>query len=422
MSTQASPEYVKHLENKVATLTHLLEINNHLNSVLLRTDISIDGLLQYLMEAAARLTDCEGASVLLWNENHQKLYFAATNTQSKSLVGKAVPLDSIAGVIFKEQRIIQVDDTANEPRHYDRVDQTIQFKTRSLLGVPLVSKERTIGVLEVVNKRSLPWTQDDRDNLQMLAGEAAIAIEVGQLVADLQKANAELSELDKLKSDFIAIASHELRTPLGIILGYAGFLQEAKDAAVSEQAGKVMESALQLRRLIESMINLRYLKQRPSELKREPLPLSVVLKDLKDDTNRLMNASTFEISYTHEGPDAHVLADRSRIMMALTNIVSNAISFSPEGGTIHVQAEVDEFEVRITVTDHGVGVAHDQLELIFDEFYQVEDHMTRNHGGLGIGLSVSRALIKAHGGRIWAESPGLGHGMTVYVVLPLAEL
>ncbi|MFW5748144.1 MAG: ATP-binding protein [Chloroflexota bacterium] len=425
MERKITQDYVDRLEKRVANLTRLLEINNTLNSVLLRQDVGIDALLRYLMDAAVKLTDCEGASVLLWNEDHQKLYFAATSNQneaSKALIGKAVPLDSIAGTIFQEKRVVEVDNTANDPRHYNQVDESIQFKTRSLLGVPMISNNRVIGVLEVVNKHQLPWTQDDNHNLTMLAGEAAIAIEVGQLVIALQKANTELSELDKLKSDFIAIASHELRTPLGIILGYASFLQEAQDEAVSEQASKVMEGALRLRRIIESMINLRYLKQKPDELQREPIPLNVVVDDLRRDASSLMDASTYQINFHIDKPDVLVNVDRSRIAMALNNVLSNALSFSPPGGTVDVKAEIHENrEVRLSVTDYGIGIEKEQLEAIFEEFYQVEDHMIRHHGGLGIGLSISRALVRVHGGRIWAESPGLGQGATFTIALPLVK-
>jgi signal transduction histidine kinase len=423
MEQKTSPAYVEQLEQQVKNLQHLLEINNVMNSVLLRNDVGIDALLRYLMEAAAKITDCEGASVLLWDKVKNRLVFAATTTENKAsrdLVGKAVPLDSIAGTIYKERRVIQVDNTEADPRHYDAFDETLQFKTRSLLGVPMISNDNVIGVLEVVNKRSLPWTETDRNNLTTLAGEAAIAIEVGQLVVALQSANAELSELDKLKSDFIAIASHELRTPLGIILGYASFLQESEDRAVRAQATKVMDGALQLRRIIESMINLRYVKQKTSDLYRQEASFNSVMKDLERDTRTLTNASANVFSFEPLEQDVAVNVDRSRLLMAFANILSNALAFSNAGDPIEISARQREDEVLVAVRDYGIGIEADQLDLIFDEFYQVEDHMTRHHGGLGIGLSISRALVEAHGGRIWAHSGGINKGATITVALPLA--
>jgi len=256
-----------------------------------------------------------------------------------------------------------------------------------------------------------------------LAAEAAIAIEVGQLVMQLQKANTELADLDNLKNDFIAIASHELRTPLGIIMGYASFLQEEDDESVSEQASKVMESAMQLRRIIDAMINLRYLKQKTEQLQREPIPLGAIMDDLQHDTLAVTSSRTHKIKFTTDDVHTRIFIDRSRLLMALNNLLSNAVTYSPQGGAIevHAWANSDGKEATISIKDHGIGIDGDQLERIFKEFYQVEDHMVRRYGGLGIGLSITQAVVEAHHGKVWAESDGLGSGATFFVTLPLAE-
>lgn len=419
-----SEDYVKHLEEQVTTLTRLLEVNSVMNAALLKADSRVEALLSYLMDAAAELTDSEAASVLLWNNNSRELFFAATTTDnetSRELVGKPVPLDSIAGTILKERQLVQVDDAASDPRHYSDLDKEIEFVTRSLLGVPMISKNKAIGVLEVVNKRQLPWTMADRNNLSVLASEAAVAIEVAQLVMNLQRANDELQEMDKLKSDFIAIASHELRTPLGIIMGYASFLQDEQDEAVSGHASKVMGSALQLRRIIEDMINLRYLKQKPSDLQRENITLQGLIDDLQRDILTQVDAGKHELKVDCQQGDATVYVDRSRLSMALVNVLNNAFNFTPAEGEVRIETSADGDKAFIRIVDTGIGLEADQLERIFEEFYQVEDHMTRHHGGLGIGLSISRALVNAHGGTIKASSPGLDAGATFTITLPLAE-
>lgn len=416
-------DYIRQLEAEVKNLKRLLEINNVLNSILLKPQANIDGLLAYLMDASASLTDSESASVLLWCEDTQELVIAATTTDASKLIGRVVPLDSIAGTIFKTQQVVQVDDATNDPRHYEGIDKTTKFVTRSLLGVPLIAKDKVIGVLEVINKRTLPWTIEDVQNLTVLAAEAAIAIEVGQLVMQLQKANSELAELDKLKSDFIAIASHELRTPLGIIMGYASFLQEEEDESVSEQASKVMESAMQLRRIIDAMINLRYLKQKPEELQRELLPLGAIMDDLKHDTLAITSTRTHQLEFIMHDVEMRIYADRTRLLMALNNLLNNAVTYTPSGNKITIIGRVDDKSQQaiISIHDTGIGIEAHQLERIFTEFYQVENHMIRRHGGLGIGLSIARAVVEAHHGRIWAESAGLGKGSTFFVALPLAQ-
>src|SRR5690606_28456809 len=130
------------------------------------------------------------------------------------------------GAIYLENQAIVIDDVSTDPRHYRQADASSGFQTHSILGVPMRMREGVVGVLEAVNKIGTAWTEDDQDFLNILASQAAVAIENATLISKLKSAYNELSQLDKTKNDFIAIASHELRTPLGVILGYASFLKE----------------------------------------------------------------------------------------------------------------------------------------------------------------------------------------------------
>lgn len=412
-------DQIQQLQHRVDILNRLAEISLVLNSTW-----ELDALLGYLMNAAAKITDSEAASVLLWEPQTRELRFAATTTAQTgpSLIGVSVPLDgSIAGAILQNNEIVQVDDALHDPRHYARLDQENRFQTRSLLGVPMTVKERVIGVLEVINKRQLPWTAEDREYAAVLAAQAAVAIENAQLVAALQKANKELSELDKLKNDFIAIASHELRTPLAIIMGYASFLQEEAEGRMGEHVAKVLESGLQLRSIIEALTNLRYLTQNTVELHCQNVSLTEILEDAIHDILKLVETKGHKLTVQLPEENLTLNVDSIRVVMALTNILNNAVRFTPDGGQITVRAEKHADEAWVIISDSGIGLAENQLERIFQQFYQVEDHMTRKHGGLGIGLSIARATIGAHGGRVWATSAGLNQGATFTVALPLAK-
>jgi len=197
-------------------------------------------------------------------------------------------------------------------------------------------------------------------------------------------------------------------------------LQETDNDEVRELASKVVNSALQLRGIIEDLTNLRYMEQTNAEISRENVSLDAFIQENLRDIVSLVEARRHTLQYTPLSPDVQVSIDRMRLGMALTNVLNNALRFTPQGGRITVRAEKHGGrEVWITVTDSGIGLTRDQFERIFERFYQVEDHMTRHEGGLGVGLSIAQAMVEAHGGRIWAASAGLNQGSTFTITLPL---
>ena len=390
-------------------------------SVALNSTLPLKTLLAELMATAADIMGAEGASVLLWDERRHDLRFAATTGEgADALLGQPVPLEgSLAGAILREDRALVVEDTQSDPRHYRQTDQTAAFQTRSLIGVPMRSRQRLIGVLEAVNKREPPWTADDVAYLEILAAQAAVAIEGAQLVTALRKANAELARLDEMKSGFIAIASHELRTPLGIILGYSALLQEQEVANADVMLRHIFESAQQMRQIVDDLTLLRLLDQQV-QIERVPVHLPEFLSSVQQEA-RMMVEEAGHRFVAGLIPDTIVIIDSGRIRRALHNLVHNAIRFTPTPGTIRLGAEVHGSEVWIKVSDTGIGIAPDNLERIFDRFKQVEAHMTRQYNGMGIGLSIARGLVTAHEGRLWADSPGLNQGSTFFIALPLSS-
>jgi signal transduction histidine kinase len=416
MTAQDLTLQIDELEKKVIILTQLAEISASLNS-----QVELEPLLQHIMEVATKITDCEAASVLLWDSKNNQLVFAASTTERKDskLIGMPVPLDSIAGTIFQSNNIVQVDNTKQDPRHYDKVDADIQFVTRSLLGVPMTYNDKVIGVLEAINKKHLPWTEDDRSYLRILAAQAAVAIQGARLVMRLKRANEELQETDKLKNNFIAIASHELRTPLGVVMGYASFLQMEESQSAQDNANKVMDSALKLRKIIDDMVNLRYLKQKQSDLFLENTTVAALFAAFKREMMTVLEASKQTVEFSTPEYDIPVYVDSTRLVMALANMLNNAIAFTPPEGQVSISAKRDQKHVYIIMQDTGAGIEANLLEKIFEEFFQAEDHMTRKHGGLGIGLSIARAIVEAHNGTIKAASPGLNQGSTFTIQLPI---
>jgi len=388
----------------------------------LNSTLDLDELLQLIIGTAAELLDCEAASLLLYDEKRPHLFFAAaTGEDPAKLSAIPVPLESsLAGTIFRTNRPLIINDAEHDPRHFAQTSQLVDFRTRSLVGVPMRIKDRVTGVLEALNKKNGQFTEVDERMLSVIASHAAVAIHNARLVQALQDSVEKIEETDRLKSQFLAVASHELRTPLGIIIGYASFLRESPDAETTEHAEHVIDAAMHMRTLVEDMTNLTMLETDRLTYKPAPLAVTELLAAAHAEVEQMATAKQQTIGIDLPDGPLSVLCDEAKMEQALGNVVHNAVRFSPVGGQIVLGARRDEQGVLIWVQDNGIGIPPDQLERIFERFYQVEDHMTRQHGGLGIGLAISKGLVEAQGGRIWAESGGTGRGATIKIVLPAA--
>ncbi|HRE47837.1 MAG TPA: HAMP domain-containing sensor histidine kinase [Aggregatilineales bacterium] len=415
MTTASQPH---DLTRQNAILSRLLDV-----SLVLNLNVALKPILGYILDAVCEITECEAASILLYNRNNDELRFAASNTPGSSIEDLQkipVPMSgSIAGQIVRENRPIIIQNAADDARIYRSVDESIGFRTQMLLGVPMHVRGNVIGVVEALNRRSGEWTQDNLTHLTILASHAAVAISNARQTEALRKANEELSKLDKIKNDFIAIASHELRTPLSVILGYASFLKDEAQGEASDHAAAVLNSALHLRNLIEDMTNLRYLQIGKIELAMEHAAIGTLMQAAHNDLKSLAEAKEHRLEIDLGNTNVLVYMDRTKVAMAIINLLNNAIKFTPNKGTIRLYAEPHGEEIWVRVSDNGIGLPADQLEKVFEEFHQVADHMTRKHNGMGLGLSIARGFAEAHHGRVWAESAGVGKGATFTMALPI---
>jgi signal transduction histidine kinase len=360
---------------------------------------------------------------MLYDDKAHELRFrAATGKNADQLARLRVPIEgSIAGTIWKTGQPIIIAEAERDPRHYDATDQAIDFETRNILGVPLSILERRLGVLEALNKSGdAPFSEDDVRVLSTLAGQAAIAIQNAQLVGELQRAYQKLNQLDNLKNDFIAVASHELRTPLGLILGYASMLKDDASGPAAQQVEAVLQAALRLRGIIEEMVNLRHLDTGARVPQPEVLDIKGLIALVCAECDTLAHGKGQTIIFQLPAESVPVNVDRAQITIVLNNLLTNAIKFTPAGGQIAVGAEPRDGQVWVTVSDTGVGIPPGDLERIFERFYQVEPHLNRRHGGMGLGLSIARGMVELHGGRIWAESV-VGRGSRFTFTLPAGD-
>ena len=289
----------------------------------------------------------------------------------------------------------------------------------NLLCAPLRSRDRLLGALSIFKNQEV---DNQPTELQLLT---TIGYQVGAAIENLrlaQKASEMevLREVDRLRSELIANVSHELRTPLGLITILCTTLLR-DDASFDAQTQReflrdIEEEARNLEKIVDNLLDT-------SRLQSGRLRLNKRLTDIGRLIRETLEALQPQLTHHHFVCDLPpqplvTLADGKRLEQVVRNLISNAIKYSPQGGPITIRVQQRETEIIVRISDRGIGISPEDLERIFERFYRVENENTYNVPGLGLGLSICRSLIEAHGGHIWAESQ-LGFGSTFTFTLPI---
>ena len=260
------------------------------------------------------------------------------------------------------------------------------------------------------------FTQDDEDILALFASSAAIALSNSLLFE-------KTLELERLKSDFVAVVSHELRTPLAVVIGNLELLADERFWQLEPQQAQFMKSATtnsyRLLHLINDILDFSKLENSQLPISTAPTELGEVIRQAGENLSRLFEerAMNLTLAIPAELPLAEM--DEQRIAQVLTNLISNAIKFSPAGAPVEVSVSHDSRVAEVRVTDHGDGIRKDDMPKLFKKFTQLDSKSTRKVGGTGLGLAICKGIVEAHGGTIWAESEP-GEGSTFAFTLPLA--
>jgi signal transduction histidine kinase len=231
---------------------------------------------------------------------------------------------------------------------------------------------------------------------------------------------AALEELARLKDEFVSQVSHELRGPLSPIFGYAELLIEQRESpeAVQRYAGVIQEGAGRLQRLVDDLLDLNRLESGRYRLERQPVPVGDLLERRARELRHLSTRHTIVLNAPATLPAVDV--DPDRVSQVVTNLVTNAVRYSPDGGEIRLRAARQGDTVIVSVSDQGIGIPADRVGRIFEKFYRVDNSVTRSVSGTGLGLAISRELVEAHGGRMSVESTP-GAGSTFSFSLPVAS-
>jgi len=403
---------------RIDHLDRLLEVVRGLT-----TAPDLESFLQTIINEAIELTNSELASILEYDETAEELRFLAMHWFQRDLLRPmGVPLEgSAAGWVFRRGQHLIIQDTKADQRHFKVVDRVTKHETHSLIAVPLMVRGDVVGVLEALNKKDdAHYTEEDLTILETLGALAAQAMKNADLQRKVRAASIELAELERLKTDFIAITSHELRTPLGLILGHATFLRELAGAQYAEQLDMIIRNATKLKDIVESLSDVDNVQTGAARVRSQKVSLAKIVQEVILTFQDEANSRNITLKCDMGESPFWVDADEMKLSIALSNLLKNAIQFTESGGHVTVNVQETSGYFKVSVVDDGIGIPARSLPRVFERFFQVETHLTRRYGGMGLGLSVAKAMVELHGGRIWAESEE-GRGSVFTFLLPTEQ-
>ncbi len=384
--------------------------------------LELDSLLGTLLDRVSEVLSVDTVAILLLDENEQVLVPRATKGLEEEIeAGIRIPLGhGFAGRIAAERQPIVLEDV----EHSDVLNPIVREKSiKSLLGAPLIVRGRVLGVLHVGTLYYRRFTETDVSFLQIVADRAALAIEHARLYETTRLAREEAEaalRAVQLRDEFLSTAAHELKTPVTSLRGFAELLLrvserggELEPARYQRAVQTIYRQAGNLARLVTQLLETSRLDSDWLELDHEREDLTRLVRRAVEQAR--IQTERHEITLAAP-PELWAEVDAFRLEQVVTNLLDNAIKYSPEGGRIEVElSQPAPGWARLSVRDEGLGIPADQQAHVFERYYQA--HATSHRSGLGLGLYLSRQIVERHGGRIWAESAD-GKGSRFVVEVP----
>jgi signal transduction histidine kinase len=405
-----------------------------------------DQLLMTVYTECKKIVDCSLFTIALLDESTNELTFELDVRDGVYLRKDRMPVGAgLNSWVVQHHQPLLIGSVADEKRF--GVSAVADGKpTESWLGVPMIARDRVVGVISVESYRKNAFTHDDELLLTAIANQAAVAIENAHLYKDLEgltyaleqrvmdrtnelrEANLRLLAADRSKNQFLANMSHELRTPLNSIIGFSSVLLDAARGALQARQYKFLENihtaGNHLLELINDILDLSKIEAGKMELRPDEFDLRDTIAAVERVMKGFASEANVRITSFIDPAVPRVRLDEGRLKQILFNLLSNAVKFSPKGGPVTITATsvprgaspIDTDTVRIDVADKGIGIAGEELQRIFDEFYQTEEGRRSRRGGTGLGLSLTRNFVELHHGRIDVDStPGEGSCFTLYL-------
>lgn len=414
------------LQEEYAITERLYEIATSIS-----TELDLDKVVQTITDAGTRVTRAQFGAFfynVLEEQGGSYMLYALSGVPRSAFEKFPMPrATAMFGPTFRGEGVLRLADVRKDPRFgknepYHGMPKG-HLPVVSFLSVPVISRSGTVlGGLFFGHEEAGVFTLRDEKIILAIAAQAAAAMDVARLYQAAQQERASAEQANQSKDLFLAALSHELRTPLTPVLAILSSLRE--DAAIPEALAEDLETVrrnVELEaRLIDDLLDLTRITRGKLELHCERVRLHRIIEDAISACRPDLTAKHLSLVRDHDSEKTSILADSARVTQILWNLLKNAIKFTPDGGTITVRSRTnsDAANVTLEVQDTGIGIAPGQIDRVFDAFEQGDRQITRQFGGIGLGLAISKAIAESHHGSLTAASEGQGRGSTFRLTLP----
>ena len=422
----ANAEIVSQLDLNVKMYKALME-----STATFQEPLGLTATLEKIAESLNKLVPFEEISIYLvdWERN-LLIPVYATGQFAEEVMTDIGPISGLAGDVARKGEMEIVDDSLEDDRVEDIPGIDEEEVRLAMMAIPLKSMAGEVeGVLELYREKSMKFTRAEAQITEPFATHASIALENARLREELsgnfesvQKAYEDMKNLDKAKDSLVNTISHELRTPITTILGYlemasAGLYGDVPDK-MKTKFQTMIDSVNRINRLVGKMLEMSRLEDEDLVLEVESVNLAMVTKEVVSEFESEIKTKEHTLTVLFGASLPLVKADRLRMHDVMENLISNAVRYTPNGGTITIGADILGGRVHIWVRDSGIGISDEERKKVFDKFFLADAGLTREDGRVGIGLYVSRNIVRKHSGDMWFETKE-GEGSTFHFTVPI---